>query len=135
MNLKLNLSIEGATALREWADGIWLASDSIRQSTDELLHILEHNQDALGVHASGFAQLFLYIQKYQEQSAEAIEALPEMLHNTADKIEMYIHNQVDDVGDGGSNPGWHRVRTRKRYSCELLKTKRANLLSATAITV
>ena len=110
----MTLTMEGAAALREWADGIWLAADSIRQETDALMHTLEQNQDALGVHVSDFANLFFNIQKYQEQSAEAIEALPEMLHNTADKIEMYIYHQVDDDGGSDPNSGWQKIRTRRR---------------------
>jgi len=112
MAFKLSLTIEGAAALREWADGIWLTADSIRQDTDELLSALEQNQDALGVHASDFRQLFLQIQKFQEASAEALEELPEMLHKTADKIETYIYHQVDDESDG--NSGQQKVRVRKR---------------------
>lgn len=110
MSFKLSLTVEGAAALREWADGIWLASNSIRQETESLIQELLSRKDDLGEHADAFSQFFSCIQKYQELSSEALERLPEMLYEVANKIELYISNSPGD--DSTSDQGWQRVRTR-----------------------
>ena len=108
MGIKLSLNIESVSALRNWADGIVVATESIRFETEELLNTLNSNRELLGTHENSFSRLFLHLQKYQIVANEALEELPKLMNETADKIELYIYGNTDLDDDSG----WQRVRKR-----------------------
>ena len=53
--------------------------------------------------------LILHVQKAVVISSEAVEALPEMMLVTADKMEAYIYNLPYDENPS-SDSGWQKVR-------------------------
>mgnify|MGYP006980650591 CR=1 FL=1 len=53
--------------------------------------------------------MILHVQKAVVISSEAVEALPEMMLVTADKMEAYIYNLPYDENPS-SDSGWQKVR-------------------------
>ena len=88
--MKLALDSKSATALRELADAIPGAVANITDDTVKLITTYQAVSDKLGSHRTDFYLMLLHIQKAQTLSIEALEVLPTMMHETADKIDTYI---------------------------------------------
>lgn len=98
-NLKKYLTPEGAQALRDFAEAMPVAIENIRQSTEKLMQVYQTSAEDLGKHSVSFGNMLTYITKAQEKAAEAIEALPKGLENTASKIDAYLAKNPDIPGN------------------------------------
>lgn len=94
---KLSLNTESANALREFSESMPVAIQNIVDSTEKMVNVYQSVADSLGVHNQNFYEMLMIIKKAQEQTAEAIQELPKMLINTADKIDEYVaaHPTID----------------------------------------
>lgn len=110
MGFKLELTPEGVNALRTWADSTPFVLTNIEDSTRKLLNIV-NSQEELGVHASDFREMFSIIEKFKNDLYDAVEELPTMLNNTADRIECYIYGMNYEEQATGTS-GWQKVRKR-----------------------
>lgn len=99
--MKLALDSKSATALRALADGIPGAIANITDDTVKLITVYQSVSDTLGSHRNDFYLMLLHIQKAQTLSVEALEILPSMMRETADKIEAYIALQVSEPSATG----------------------------------
>lgn len=90
MGVEINISTEGASALREFAEAIPNAIENINQGTEKLMQVYQSVADSVGPHEEEFANMIMNIKKMQEEANDAINVLPKMLINTADKIDAFI---------------------------------------------
>lgn len=88
----LSLNHKSAMALREFAEAIPQAIQNISDDTDKLIGVYQSVQEKVGVHGDDFHNLLQSIEKVQKDAAQAMEALPHMLIETAVKIETYVSN-------------------------------------------
>lgn len=88
--MKLALNSESAAALREFSESMPVAIQNIVDSTEKVVQVYQSIADTLGVHNQDFYDMLMLIKKAQEETADAIQALPKMLTTTADKIDAYI---------------------------------------------
>ena len=88
--MKLALNHKSALALRQFAEAMPQAIQNIRDDTDKLFSVYQSVQDKVGVHGDDFHNLLQTIQKVQEDAAQAVEALPHLLIETAVRIENYV---------------------------------------------
>ena len=92
MDLRLMLTHEGATCLREWANAVPRAIESIEDSTLNVVSIYQSVAESVGLHRESFYQMLLCIKRAQEQFADALGFFPQGLRATADKIDDYVNN-------------------------------------------
>lgn len=90
VNTKLELTPEGAAALREFSGSMPLAVNNIVEATTALLQVYQSVAEGLGVHGQDFYNMLLHIKKAQENASEALEILPPMLNKVADSIDTYV---------------------------------------------
>ena len=90
MSDKLSLSTESASALREFAEAIPNAIENISQSTDKLAQVYQSVSESVGPHGNEFADMIMSIKKVQEDAKDAINVLPKLLKETADKIDAFV---------------------------------------------
>ena len=88
--MKLALNHKSILALRQFSEAMPQAIQNIRDDTDKLFSVYQSVQDKVGVHGDDFHNLLQTIQKAQEDAAQAVEALPHLLTETAERIENYI---------------------------------------------
>ena len=88
--MKLALNHKSVLALRKFSEAMPQAIQNIRDDTDKLFSVYQSVQDKVGVHGDDFHNLLQTIQKAQEDAAQAVEALPHLLTETAERIENYI---------------------------------------------
>lgn len=91
--MKIELTVEGAIALREFAEAMPFALENIVESTENLLQVYQSVAEELGNHEPEFCEMLLHIKKAQEDASEAIQVLPGQLLATADKIDAYVANR------------------------------------------
>ena len=94
---KITLTPEGANALREFADAIPQAVQNIVEDTEKLNRVYQAESETLGIHEVDFSNLIQSIKEAQKTASEAIEKLPGMLRNTANRIDEYVaaHPSID----------------------------------------
>lgn len=110
MGFRLELTPEGVSTLRTWADSIPFVLTNIEESTQKVLNAA-NTQEGLGVHAEAFRKMFLLIERFKNDLYDVAEELPRMLNNTADRIECYIYNISYDGQESGAS-GWQKIRKR-----------------------
>lgn len=89
-NLTLSLNSASALALREFAEAMPMAMQNIQDDTEHLFQVYQSVSDKVGVHGDDFLNLLDSIKAVQDNAAQAINALPHMLIETAVKIEQYV---------------------------------------------
>lgn len=96
--MKLALNYESSAALREFSQSMPLAIENIVEATNQVVKVYQSVTDSLGVHNQDFYEMLMHIKKAQEDASEAIQTLPPMLIETADKIDAYVeaHPTVSD---------------------------------------
>lgn len=90
--MRLSISKESVSALREFANSIPKVMDNIEGSTENLLNIFKAVFETIGPHEQQFLELLQTVKSAQEKSIDAIRELPYMLNSTADKMESYINH-------------------------------------------
>lgn len=88
--MELALNTESAIALREFAQAMPLAIENITESTEKVVQVYQSVAEDVGPHNQDFYNMLLLIKSAQEAAAEAVQKLPTMLNNTADKIDAYV---------------------------------------------
>lgn len=88
--MKLELTKEGAAALREFSDAIPTAINLIVEATDELEQNYESFSSSLGEHADSFKKMIENIKDAQKIAEEAVMKLPKKMKETAELIETYV---------------------------------------------
>jgi hypothetical protein len=88
--MRLSISAESVTALREFANVMPTVLSNMADSTTNLLNVFKSVAESIGPHEQEFFELFNTVSKAQEAASEAISELPYMLNCTADKMESYI---------------------------------------------
>lgn len=88
--MRLSISKESASALREFANSMPKVMDNMENSTNNLLIIFNAVSESIGPHEQQFLELLETVRKAKEKSVDAIRELPYMLNSTADKMESYI---------------------------------------------
>ena len=95
----------GAAALREFADAIPQAVQNIVEDTEQLNRVYQSVSDTLGIHEGDFRSLLQMIDRAQNIAADAINTLPIMLRNTAERIDEYVsHRPADSVQSSFGTP-------------------------------
>ena len=62
------------------------------------MQVYQSVAESVGPHEQDFYDMLMLIKEAQEAASEAIEALPQMLINTADKIDVYISKNPNKLG-------------------------------------
>ena len=75
-----------------------LAIENISESTVKVVQVYQSVAESVGPHEQDFYDMLMLIKEAQEAASEAIEALPQMLINTADKIDVYISKNPNKLG-------------------------------------
>lgn len=88
--MKLELTKEGAAALREFSDAIPTAINLIVEATDELEQKYDSFSSSLGEHADSFKKMIENIKDAQKIAEEAVMKLPKKMKETAELIETYV---------------------------------------------
>lgn len=88
--MKLSLNIESAQALRTLADALSKTIVNVEESTKTLKDSYMSVQESLGEHADDFGYMIEHVNKAKETAAEAIEALPPKMRETAGRIDNYV---------------------------------------------
>ena len=88
--MRITVSKESAIALRTFAEAMPFTIENIRQDTERLVQVYQSVADSVGPHEQAFASMLMLIKSAQEAAAEAIQALPAMLVETADRIDAYV---------------------------------------------
>lgn len=134
--MRLSISKESVSALREFANSMPKVVERIESDTENLLNVMSSLSETVGPHEQQFFELLQTVKKAQEEASDAIKELPYMLNSTADKMESYIghgssigsailaeqhdissrYNQAvhSRLNDEGSNP--HALRLFNEYS-------------------
>lgn len=134
--MRLSISKESVSALREFANSMPKVVERIESDTENLLNVMSSLSETVGPHEQQFFELLQTVKKAQEKASDAIKELPYMLNSTADKMESYIghgssigsailaeqhdisirYNQAiqSRLNDEGSNP--HARRLYSEYS-------------------
>lgn len=111
MGFKLELTLNGVMALREWADAVDLVLAKLEDDTNELLKAL-NSQDNLGIHMDAFRDMFICIVNANNILYDAAENHALILNTFADKIEDYIYHTTGFDSQDSEDSGWQRVRKR-----------------------
>lgn len=88
--MRLSISTESVSALREFANSMPKVMDNIEGSTENLLYIFKAVSETVGPHEQQLLELLQTVKSAQEKSIDAIRELPYMLNSTADKMASYI---------------------------------------------
>ena len=92
--MKLELTRNGVTALRQLAKDMKKAMQSITAETTKLKQIFDSLSEGLGVHANDFEQMIKNIKDAEKLAEEAINFLPVNMEKTAIMIEEYLRRKV-----------------------------------------
>lgn len=92
--MEIELSYEGANALRILADNIPAAFNRISEKTDQLLSLCSSLSSDLGVHADDFKELLLSIKQRVNTAEEKASYLPPKMRETADRIDEYVRHSL-----------------------------------------
>lgn len=90
MGFTLDITPEGATALREFADSMSGTVSIIEDDTAKLMAVYSAVSEQLGVHKEDFQTMIDLVSHAQEEAAEAISALVPALNTVADKIDDFV---------------------------------------------
>lgn len=96
---KLLLDTKSAMALREFAKSMPLAIENITEGTVKVVQVYQSVAESVGPHNQDFYDMLMLIKKAQEKAKEAIQELPAMLNNTADKIDAYVASKAGMEGN------------------------------------
>lgn len=90
--MKLELTVEGAQALRDFADALPPVMDELSYDTEQLIEIFRSVSDDLGVHEENFSSMLRSVARAQKIAEEAIQVIPEKMRGVAQAIEDYIRS-------------------------------------------
>lgn len=90
--MKLELTKEGAVALREFAAALPRAISLIVQETEQLKNEYDGLEEELGEHSDSFKKMIENIRQAQTDAEEAVMRLPKKMEETAALIEQYVKN-------------------------------------------
>lgn len=93
--MKLSLNSESAQALREFADAMPRAMDSLVAATERLLSTYSSVSGGIGVHNEEFYHMLMCIKAVQDSANESVMALPPLLRYTAEQIDAFVANKPD----------------------------------------
>lgn len=88
--MKLELTEEGAQALRDFADALPPVLDELSYDTERLIEVFRSVSDNLGAHEEDFNSMLRGVARAQKAAEEAIQVVPEKMRNVAEAIEDYI---------------------------------------------
>ena len=97
--MKLELTHEGASAIRAFADAMPVALENIIQSTEQLIGVYQSVAENVGSHRQDFYDMLMHIKYASEKSRDAIQVLPPMMYKTADKIDQYVITKTSVSGN------------------------------------
>lgn len=95
--LVLELNMESAEALREFAEAMPLAIMNIVQSTERVVQTYQSVADEVGPHSQDFYDMIMLVRAAQERAVEAVEELPPRMRYVADQIERFVasHRSIE----------------------------------------
>lgn len=88
--MKLSINNESVIALREYANTIPKVAQNIVDEMEALLSVYGNVRENTGPHAEQFEEMLMLINQFQSNSYDAVQELPRMLNDTADKMESYL---------------------------------------------
>ena len=91
--MKLELTEEGAQALRDFADALPPVLDELSFDTEQLIGVYRSVSDDLGVHEENFNSMLNSVARAQKAADEAIQVIPDKMRNVAQAIEDYIKSR------------------------------------------
>lgn len=97
--MKLSLNHESAAALRDFAEAMPVAIESIRADTDRLVQVYESVADRVGEHETDFFNMLMLIKTAQTDASDALQELPKLMIETADKIDDYVAKRAEIGGN------------------------------------
>lgn len=90
MGFVLDITPEGATALREFADSMTGTVSMIEDDTVKLMAVYSSVSEQLGIHEDDFQTMIDLVGHAQEEAAGAISELVPVLNSIADKIDEFV---------------------------------------------
>lgn len=90
--MKLELTAEGAQALRDFADALPPVLDELSYDTEQLIETFRSVSDDLGTHEENFNSMLRSVARAQKAADEAIQTIPEKMRNVAQAIEDYVRS-------------------------------------------
>ena len=88
--MKLELTSEGAQALRDFADALPPIMDELSYDTQQLIDVFRSVSDNLGVHETNFNSMLRSVANAQQAAEEAIQIIPGKMRDVAQAIEDYV---------------------------------------------
>lgn len=88
--MKLELTPEGAQALRDFADALPPVLDELAYDTDELLRVYQSVSEDLGIHGDNFSSILQSVALAQKEAEEAIQVMPAKMYKLAQDIDDYV---------------------------------------------
>lgn len=90
--MKLELTVEGAQALRDFADALLPVLDELSYDTERLTEVYRSVSDNIGTHEESFNSMLRSVTRAQKTADEAIQAIPEKMRSAAQAIEDYVRS-------------------------------------------
>ncbi len=88
--MKLELTAEGAQALRDFADALPPVMDELSYDTEQLIDIFHSVSDDLGIHEENFNSMLSTVARAQKAADEAMQVIPGKMRKVAQAIEDYV---------------------------------------------
>lgn len=89
-SVKVAISAETVSALRIFADALCPVLEMIRADTGELMAQYAALAGTLGIRETPVLDMLRCVEAAQQLAAEAVEALPPKMHETADQMEEFL---------------------------------------------
>ena len=96
--MKIELTQKGVNAVREFAEAMPVAINSIISDTEELERQYRSLSAQIGVHEPQFEEMMRIISTAQEEAVEAIQALIPKLNESADSMQEFINKNPELSG-------------------------------------
>lgn len=88
--MKLDLTIEGAQALRDFAEALEPVLDELSEDTDELIGVYDEVSEGIGPHEENFQSMLRTVKKAQITADEAVREMPPKMIALAQAIETFV---------------------------------------------
>ena len=98
MAMKVGITREGAQTLRDFAEAMPYAVESLSQDTEKIRAVFESLADDLGDLESDFREILETCAKAVENAQKSIETMPADLKRTAQRIDDYLDSHPEIAG-------------------------------------
>lgn len=88
--MKLDLTVEGARALREFSEVLPSVLEELASDTEELINVYSTVSESIGPHEESFNAMLRSVANAQKVADEAVQVMPAKMTALAEAIEDFV---------------------------------------------